>query len=53
MHCDESLYISNGSNHDFSGLNDLASLTELIIVFDDGNVTAKVGTLYVDNIAFE
>lgn len=37
----------------FEGLTDLNSLTEMVIIFDDINVTTKVGNLYIDDIAFE
>ena len=36
-----------------SGLSDLTSLTELVIVFDDVNCTEKVGAVNVDDIYFE
>lgn len=38
---------------EFAGLTDLSALTELVIVFDDINVTEKVGSIYVDDITFE
>jgi hypothetical protein len=37
----------------FSGLTDLASMTELVVVFDDMTCSGKKqGTIYIDDIAF-
>jgi len=36
-----------------AGLNDLSSLTELVIVFDDVNCTEKTGAINVDDVYFE
>lgn len=38
---------------DFTGLTDLGSLTEFVVVFDDLNSNKKVGTIYLDEISFE
>lgn len=37
----------------FEGFTDRSRVTELVILFDDMTSTKKVGTLYVDEIAFE
>ncbi|MFH1779061.1 MAG: carbohydrate binding domain-containing protein [Candidatus Omnitrophota bacterium] len=38
---------------EFKGLNDLKSMTEFVIVFDDITCAAKkTGTIYIDDIAF-
>ncbi|MBI1883949.1 MAG: hypothetical protein HYS08_07070 [Chlamydiae bacterium] len=37
---------------DFKGLKDWTTMTEFVIVFDDMNSKPKVGTLFVDEIAF-
>lgn len=38
---------------DFKGLTDLTKLTEFVIVFDDITASTKVGTCYLDDVAFE
>ena len=36
-----------------TGINDLSSMQEFVIVFDDTTVTRKVGTIYIDDLCFE
>lgn len=38
---------------EFAGLNDPSKVSELVLVFDDMNTNKKVGTIYLDEIAFE
>ena len=38
---------------EFQGVTDWSGMTEFVIVFDDLTSTKKVGTIYVDEIAFE
>lgn len=38
---------------EFTGLTDWSKMTELVIIFDDVTATKKVGTIYLDEIAFE
>ena len=38
---------------EFAGLTDFSQLTEFVIVFDDVTATKKVGTIYIDEVAFE
>lgn len=36
----------------FKGLKDFVDMTEFVVVFEDGVSNPKVGTIYIDNIAF-
>lgn len=38
---------------DFVGITDWKGMTEFVVVFDDLTSTKKVGTIYLDEIAFE
>ena len=38
---------------EFAGLNDLSSLEELVITFDDVNTTAKSGIIYIDDVSLD
>lgn len=38
---------------DFAGITDWKGMTEFVMVFDDVTSTKKVGTIYLDEIAFE
>jgi len=38
---------------DFSGLTDLTSMSEFVVVFDDITSMKKVGSIYIDEILFE
>ena len=37
----------------FQGIEKLKAVTEFVVVFDDQTVTEQVGTLYLDEVAFE
>ena len=38
---------------EFTGITDWTKMTEFVIVFEDGQVTQKTGSIYVDQVAFE
>jgi len=38
---------------EFTGIRNIRTANELVLVFDDETVTTKVGTLYLDNIVLE